>query len=354
VSPATQYFVPQFDIRVNGSPLHSEINLDITGIELVQEPNTLDHLRIMLLNTEFERVQGGRTQDPLVVFAEGSAVELSLGYVDSGLTKVFVGDVTGIAAMFPEDGAPSFEVHCHSYMHRLRRSARTKTYLRLKDSAIAGQIARGAGMSHQARDSKVTHEFVLQYNQTDFDFLLERASRIGFELLAEEKTLHFREAGDAGSAALKLTAGETLLAATLRVELLDQVDSVTVRSVDKMGKAIVGKAAAGQETPGAARSGPKLSKKAFGATETSVVDRPLGTKADVDAFALSILNGRARGFVTGSGKSVGLPALRAGGVIELAGLGAKFNGKYYVVQSTHVVGDEGYSTSFRVRRNAVG
>ena len=353
MSPGGQ-FVPDFGIRVNGAPLHAEIAADISGVEVVQEPNTLDHLRIRLWYEDPEHVQGSRTQDPLRVFAEGSAVELSLGYIDD-LTKVFEGEVTGITAIFPGDTAPSLEVQCHSYMHRLRRSVRTKTYLKLKDSAIAAQVARGAGMSIQAKVSKVTHDFVLQYNQTDLEFLLERASRIGFELLADGKMLQFREAGDAGTVALKLSAADTLLSVTLREELLGQGDSVTVRGVDMTGKAIVGKAAAGDVTPGAARSGPKLSRKAFGATETLVVDRPLATKADADAFALSILNGRARAFVTGSGKSVGLPALRAGGVIELDGLGAKFNGKYYVVQSTHALAhDAGYTTSFRVRRNAVG
>jgi len=358
VSPGTHFFVPEFDIRVNGSPLHNEIATDVVAIEVVQEPNTLDHLRIALAQVgdpDVAIATSGRTQNPLTVFAEGSAVVLSLGFVGDPLTKVFEGEVTGIAAIFPEEGASMLEVHCHSYMHRLRRSARTKTYLKQKDSAIALQVGKAAGMTVRANDSKTKHDFVLQYNQTDLEFLLERASRIGFELLADGKTLHFREAGDAGTAALKLAYGdESLLSITLREELLGQGDSVTVRSVDMKGKSIIGKAAAALITPGAARSGPKMSKSAFGATETVVVDRPLETREDADALALSILNGRARGFVTGSGRSIGQPSLRAGSVIELDAVGKKFNGKYYVVQSTHVYGDDGYHTTFRVRRNAVG
>ena len=360
MSPGEQpHFVPDSDIRVNGARLHTEIAHDIAGIELVQEPNTLDHLRISIAQAADPGVAislGARTQDPLLVFVEGSAIELSLGYVDA-LARVFEGEVTGVVAIFPEDGASTLEVHCHSYMHRLRRSARTKTYLKQKDTALALQLGRQAGLRVQADDSKVTHDFVLQYNQTDLEFLLERASRIGFELIADGKTLQFRKAGGTGASGPKLTYGggsSPLLSVTLREELLGQGDSVTVRSVDLKGKAIVGKAAAAVVTPDAARSAPTLSKRAFGATETFVVDRPLATKADADALAASILNGRARGFVTGSGRSIGLPSLRAGGVIELDGVGKKFNGKYYVAQSTHVVGDDGYYTSFRVRRNAVG
>ena len=354
-----EFFVPEFDIRVNGSPLHSEIANDVAAIEVVQEPNTLDHVRIALAHVgdpEFAIAMGGRTQNPLTVFTEGSAVQLSLGFLGDPLAKVFEGDVTGVTAIFPEEGPSTLEVHCHSYMHRLRRSVRTKTYLRQKDSAIAMQLGRQAGLTVRADDSKVMQEFVMQYNQTDLEFLLERASRIGFELLIEGKTLHFRHAGDAGSSVLKLKYGDSdgLLSATLREELLGQGDSVTVRSVDRSGKSIVGKALADSITPGAVRSGPKLSKRAFGATETVVVDRPLATKADADTLALSILNGRARAFVTGSGRAIGRPALRAGGVIELTGVGKTFDGKYYVVQSTHLYGEDGYHTSFRVRRNAVG
>jgi uncharacterized protein len=359
---STAQLAPAFRLMVNGVELRGERADDIIRIEVVQEPNTLDHLRLTLANDnpDFPQAIGtARGPDVFAVFREGSEVVLSLGYGDD-LTQVFDGEITGVTAHFPEEGMATLEIHCHSFLHRLTRGARTKTFLNMKDSEIAATIGREAGMRVQAEDCKTKHPFVLQYNQTNLEFLLDRASRIGYELSADGKTLRFRSAGDAGSSVASLTYGsptDSLLSVSLSEVLLGQGDKVTVRAFDPAKKiAIVGSAASAMLTPspGQARSGPTVARSAFGAGENVVVDRPIASRAEADALALSILNGRARGFVTGSGRSLGLPTLKAGGVVQLGGLGKKFNGSYYVVQSTHTFGEDGYLTSFRVRRNAVG
>src|SRR6185503_8753435 len=110
----------------------------------VQEPNTLDHLRLTFAYTDPEfalTVGGDPNQDPFKVFKEGSAVVLSLGYTDN-LSKIFEGEITGLVVIFPEEEAATLEVHCHSYLHRLIASAVTKTYTKQKDSMIAAQVGR--------------------------------------------------------------------------------------------------------------------------------------------------------------------------------------------------------------------
>jgi Bacteriophage probable baseplate hub protein len=363
MSQAEGHLVPAFAIRLNGQQLRGENADNISRIEVSQEPNTLDHLRLTLANDDPSFVQTigtHRGQSLFALFKEGAEIVLSLGY-GSDLTTVFDGEITAIEATFPEDGAATVDVHCHSFLHRLSRSVVTNTFVKLKDSAIAMQIGQAAGLRVQTRDSKLTHPFVLQYNQTNLEFLLERASLIGYELLANGKTLVFRPATDETDPVATLAyaaATNPLLSVSLREEVLGQGGKVTVRAVDPIkGDLILGSAAADAELEPATtqlRSGPSVSRRVFGAADHVVVDRPLASKAEADALAKSILNGRARSFVTGSGRSLGLPALRAGGVVRLQGLGQKFNGSYYVLQSTHTLSEDGYMTSFRVRRNAVG
>jgi phage protein D len=359
MSPRYEHLVPAFRLVLNGQELRGESADNISRIEVTQEPNTLDHLQLTLANDDPDLPwnTGGGPSWP-TLFREGTEVELSLGY-GSDLTKVFQGEVTAIAAVFAEDTASTVDVHCRSFLHRLSRSALTKTFLRQKDSAIAAQIGRQAGLRVQATDSKVQHPFVMQYNETNLEFLLERASRIGYELLVDGKTLVFRPATDQSAPVATLAHGDgLLLSATLREELLGQGGMVTVRAVDPVrGELLLGKAAADgmlEPAPTGARSGATVSRRAFGAADHVVVDRPLASKAEADALATSILNGRARSFATGSVTSLGLPALRAGVVLKLEGLGKKFSGSYYIVQATHTLSDDGYVTGVRVRRNAVG
>jgi hypothetical protein len=58
--------------------------------------------------------------------------------------------------------------------------------------------------------------------------------------------------------------------------------------------------------------------------------------------------------VTGSGSSVGLPALRAGKTVTIAGLGARFDGTWRLTQTMHAIGSGGYTTTFQARKEVLG
>ena len=51
---------------------------------------------------------------------------------------------------------------------------------------------------------------------------------------------------------------------------------------------------------------------------------------------------------------VGLPDLRAGQRVNIEGLGARFSGTYFVTETTHTIGDGGYTTKFDARREDKG
>ena len=54
--------------------------------------------------------------------------------------------------------------------------------------------------------------------------------------------------------------------------------------------------------------------------------------------------------LTGTGSTVGDPAIKAGRVIDLQGLGGQFGGLYRVTSATHTIDGSGYRTSFEVRK----
>ena len=65
------------------------------------------------------------------------------------------------------------------------------------------------------------------------------------------------------------------------------------------------------------------------------------------------MNEVALGYVSGDGVCIGTTLLKAGAVIELAGLGDRFSGPYYVASATHTYTPRrGYRTAFTVRRTA--
>jgi phage protein D len=77
------------------------------------------------------------------------------------------------------------------------------------------------------------------------------------------------------------------------------------------------------------------------------------SEEDANRAALAHLREMAATLITGSGTSVGLPALRAGKTVKLTGLGARFDGVWRLTQTTHTVGGGGYTTNFQARKEVL-
>ena len=75
---------------------------------------------------------------------------------------------------------------------------------------------------------------------------------------------------------------------------------------------------------------------------------------EADERARAILLERSKDLVKASGTCVGLPDLRAGQRVRIAGLGVRFSGEYFITDTTHTISDAGYITKFNGRREEPG
>lgn len=361
--PPIDFLSPDFQVLVNGVRLPD--NVGVISVVVTHEPDSLDHFTLTVANEfpDLPFTDGNRTS----LFQEGNAVTIKLGYRDA-LVQVFDGEVTRVTLNYPEKDSPTVTIVGHSRLHWLRGATKTKTFLNVTDSDIAQQIAGGAGLQAQVDATSTKHPFVMQVNQTDFDFLLERARRIRYEVLVEGKTLLFRKPADGKpktytliwadpAAAIKpeddklpLTRFELTLDATApatAVKVLGQNPSTR--------DPIAGNGKAGDEADSSGTSGAAIAKKAFTkARDATVVDLPVASQAEADEIAKALFNERVLQLVTGRGACIGMPKIRAGEVVELGGLGRRYSGAYFVTQSTHRMDASGYQTTFTVRRGAVG
>ena len=72
------------------------------------------------------------------------------------------------------------------------------------------------------------------------------------------------------------------------------------------------------------------------------------TVAEARTVARRRMRQIAQGTVEARGKTIGLPALRAGTKIDVVALG-RFSGLYQVTSTTHTINESGYTTDFSAR-----
>jgi phage protein D len=343
--------VPDIAVLIDGTELSSAAYADLLDVEVQDDTEALSACTLSLAAWDDEQVALAYVDD--ATFAVGGELEVKLGYTDA-LESVFKGEITGLELELTSAQTPRFVVRGYDLRHRLLRGSRMRTFTNMKDSDIAAQVARENGLTADVTDSTVTHEYVLQDGKSDLDFLRARAAQIGFEVVVSGKKLSFRPVDEGGRAAVVLATDADLTEASLRLTAREQVGAVEVRGWDPSGKqAIVGKAAAGQETSMGTSGGPKSGDDAFGKATLSLVDHALAQQDAADRVALSVLEKLALGYVRAECSGPGRADLHAGLVVEIQGAGQRFSGTYYLTSVAHRFSTrDGFSTSFSGRRNA--
>jgi phage protein D len=343
---------PHFKVLVAGSELPAETAVDVLNVAVSQYVEGASAFTLTLNNWHSDR-QEFKFVDADTL-KEGTEVEVKVGYVDA-LASLIVGEVTALEPEYPVGEAPTLRVQGYDRLHRFRRGRRTRSFANMKDSQIAEQVAGDLGLRSQVEDTSVTHDYVLQSNQSDIDFLLGRARRINYEVTVKDKTLQFRKAANDKGKVVSLQYGLTLKSFYPRLSTLGQVSEVVVQGWNfKTKEAISGKARQGDEV--SKMSGDKLgvaiSEDAFSQTKAVVVDRPVFTEGEAAQIARGKFNEMVVDFVNGEGTAIGNTEIRAGVVVELLGLGRRFSGLYYVTSATHVINEAGYTTRFTAARSA--
>ena len=349
---------PRFQLRIDGTPLPAAAELDLIDLSVLLDVAAPSMFAVRLNN--WDEVRRRITWSDGDLFNLGKEVEVRMGYADD-LAPVMMGEITGLEPEFRADDLPQLVVRGHDRRHRLMRGRKTLSFTEVKDSDLAVQLAGDAGLSAQAEDTKVVHEYVLQHDQTDLELLAGRAHRIGFEVVVEGKILHFRPRKNDAGAALTLARDEDLVEFCPRLTTLGQAGEVEVRGWSpKDKKELLGKAASGDlgTKMGGSVSGPAAAERAFGAVGGGVAavaaipDTAL-TQAEADQVAAGRLGEMALSYVTGQGVALGRADLKAGIVVQIDGVGERFGGLYYVTSSCHTYSPRrGYRTAFTCRRNA--
>lgn len=339
-----------FRLSLNGSELSQDLMPAVEGITVEDEINLPAMFTIKFNIVDFEN--GTWRGIDLNTFRVGDEIKVFMG-MDSTV-EMMTGEITSLDLTFANYSF--MEIRGYDRLHRLRFGTKRRSFKDMKDSDVASSVASEIGLNPQVDDSGTMNPYIFQNNQSDYEFLLDRAKRIGYEMFADDKTFIFRKPHENKSPELRLEYGIDLENLILQLSAITEGSEVEVRGWDvKNKKEITSTASSGSETTIMAgkESGYKFSSDAFGASSIAVIDDVIVDSSDADNIAKARYNLMLKEFMTGEGKCSGNPAIRAGKTIEIKGIGDRFSGTYYVVSTTHSINDDGYATTFKVRRTGI-
>jgi phage protein D len=345
MSPGAGTMLSFVEVAVDGRPLSPDTAMAIIEVRVDQGLRLPDRCSLRISDPEFELID--RAAFPL-----GARLQASFTAPDNReLVSLFDGEVVALEPEYTLDGT-LLALVAFDKSHRLDRTRRTQTWQQTTYGAIARAAAGRNGLTAgTVQTAGGTLPFVQQSNETDWQLLWRLADEIGFEVGVEGSQLHFRPAAAAQPprSPTRLVWGEQMIAFRPRATGVQQVDEVEVRGWDPATKqAIV--ASSSPATAGTEIGIPRSEAvDGLGGGKAVVADRPVMTQQQAVALADGIAKHLASAFVEAEGTIVGDPRLKAGGAIEVAGVGERFGGTYVLSSATHLFrAARGYETRFAV------
>lgn len=294
---------------------------------------------------------------------------------------IIVGEITAIETNFTKTTQAPIVIRGYDVSHRLHRGRHNRSFQNKTDSDLVKQLAAEVGI--EATDDTIKasgnpHEYLFQENQTNMEFLRERAARIGYELFVQGESMHFRPPTE--SDVLELQWLRDIESFQVRVTSAEQVSAVEVRGWDYRRQAnqeIVARVP--QSGVRSALPPPSTTAQSLelqhqtrdpldGITGTKfgtgdrnakfgknspdpqlfVVDKPVFSNEEAESLAMALWNEMGGEFVQADARAPGNPAIRVGKVVDLTNMG-RYTGRYYITEAQHVYYQGIYTTEFCIR-----
>lgn len=318
----------EFTIKVNGETVSREHQL--TGVTVSASVNKIASARLSYLDGA--AATGSFALADSLIFAPGQQVEILAG-AGNDSTSIFIGQVVKIGLRIRDNSAPQYLVDCRHIAMKLTATERNADFFDQTDSDIMSAILSAAGLDADIESTTTTHEQVLQFQATDWDFLLARARANGQQVWCEDERIVARKPTLSEPPVCTLNFGATLIEFEGEIDARTQHTTVECESwnpADQASSSITG------STPAFTPPGQLTSTRLAEVTnQPRKLQHPTLPEQEAQAWVDARSLAERVDQVQGRGKCEGIATVKPGQTIELLGLGQCFNGKVFVSGVRH-------------------
>jgi len=279
-------------------------------------------------------------------FEPGKEIEIKAGY-SSDEKLLFKGIVIKHSIRVRNKNSVLI-IECKDKAVKMTAACKNKYALDTKDSDIIEELIDTYGLDKDVAPTTVTHKQIVQYNCTDWDFMLCRADVNGLLCIPNDGKLSVAPPEFGGEAALTIQYGATVHNLDAEIDARLQYKSVKGSVWNYTDQELVKDTEA--EDPGVPDAG-NLTADALadviGETEyrlfnSAKIEEP-ELQAWVNAAMMKNRLAKIRGKVTTDGTADVLP----GQLIQLNGVGDRFEGKLFVTGIRHQITEGLWQTTFQ-------
>ena len=329
-------------IMTDGQPINSEYNL--VSVTVDRALNKVPAARIMLLDgdvakEDFEISNSGD-------FVPGKEIEILAGYHAQEST-IFKGIIVQ-HGLKVRKGKPSYLVlDCRDAAVKMTVGRNNGYYKEMKDAEIIEELIGEYGLTADVEATDVTHPEMVKFNTTDWDFMLSRAEVNGKLVIVDDGTVSLKAPDTSQEPLLSLIHGSTMMEFEAALDARSQLTAAKAGAWDYAAQEIIEEAGDSVDFSeagnlDAATLAGVIGLKTFALQHTGQV-----ADAELKSWASGALLKSRLAKIIGRVKCQGFGEIKPGHMLELKGVGDRFNGKAFVAAVRHQIDSRNWVTDIQ-------
>jgi Rhs element Vgr protein len=334
--------VATFTILSNGVEVSHSYN--VLSITVNKEINRIPSATIIFLDGEAAKQSFEISNKE--EFQPGKEIEIKAGYRSDEET-IFKGIVIRHGIKVRKNSSV-LVIECKDKAVKMTVTCKSKYSKDIKDSELMEELIDTYGLEKDIKSTSVTHKQIVQYNCTDWDFTLCRADSNGLMCITNDGKIAISKPDFSGDAALTIQFGSTIHDLDAEIDARLQYKTIKGSTWNFSSQELVDNVEA--EDPGVPDTGnlsadilaDVIGEDEFRLSHSGKMEEP-ELQAWVNAAMLKHRLAKIRGKV----KTDGTTAVVPGQMIQLQGIGERFEGKLFVTGIRQEIEKGTWNTTFQ-------
>ena len=331
-----------FEIKVEGTAIPS--TFQVYSIDTWLSVNRLPKARLVIFDGS--PATGDFPISNLATFLPGKNVTIAAGY-DENQTLIFTGVVVSQGIEINQSKSSKLIVDLTDKAMVMTLDRKNAVFANTKDSDLIQTLISTNGLSGTVSSTTTVYEDIVQYYSTDWDLMVMRAELNGFVVITDGGQITVQAPNTQADPVLEVEYGDSILDLEAQMNAATQYKSTAIKSYawDEATQAMLesGPGSLSVTEPGNVSS-ETLAATFNVSTYTQQTGGMIPSTALQDWSTAELLKSKLskiRGQVRYQGSALAKP----GSMIQLAGLGDRFNGAAFVSAIHHSICDGMWSST---------
>ncbi|SEA48150.1 Rhs element Vgr protein [Thiothrix caldifontis] len=332
-------------LRIDGAEISGEFH--VLSVTVSRELNRIP-------SAEFQLRDGEASQATFAAsntnhFIPGKAVEIQLGYRSQN-TPVFKGIIVKHSIKIRKNGS-LLQVECRDAAFSMTHGTHSRFHLDKKDNEIMEELISAHALTAEVASTRPALKSVVQYDASDWDFMLCRAEANGMVVMVEDGKIRISPPATGTEPVVAIRYGSTILELDAEMDARWQSKGMKASAWNASTQEMLETEAQEPQLPASGNLSPAQLAQA---AKTDIHTLHHGGKldqAELQAWADARLLQERLARIRGRAKFQGFAGIMPGHIIEITGIGERFAGKCYVSGVRHHLANGNWETDVQFGLN---